>query len=174
MSAFESLSPTIQDHVRQIAKTSGLPADQESVERLAAAWLQKKEAFEQAIVENGLEEASFFDAAESGGALALTYSGSLVTIGPLVGDARHCGYASIGLRTDVPESATEDASELEADIETDRPAVFTRGPVKSTSPIYKIAVAVEKMEPDEEEAMLTQVTQAVAEDFVKVNRTVIR
>jgi len=130
MSAFESLSPTIQDHVRQIAKTSGLPADQESVERLAAAWLQKKEAFEQAIVENGLEEASFFDAAESGGALALTYSGSLVT--------------------------------------------FTRGPVKSTSPIYKIAVAVEKMEPDEEEAMLTQVTQAVAEDFVKVNRTVIR
>ena len=173
MSAFESLSHTIQDHVHQIAKTSGLPSDQESVEKLAAAWLQKKEAFEQAITESGLEEASFFDAAETGGALALTYSGSLVTIGPLSDGARRCDYASIGLRTDVPESATEDASELAADIETDRPAVFARGPVKSTSPIFKIAVAAEKMEPEEEQEMLTQVTQAVAEDFVKVNRTVI-
>ena len=36
---FEQLSDTIQDHLRQIVKTSGLPANEESLELLARGWL---------------------------------------------------------------------------------------------------------------------------------------
>lgn len=173
MSAFDGLGTVIQGHIRQIAKTSGLEDGQESLEKLAEAWTMKRDAFEAAMRERGLEEIPFFGADEERGALALTYSGSIVTIGPLDGGKRHCEYASVGLRADVPESATEPESALSADVETDCSIAFSRGPVKSTSPVFKIAVAAERLPLDEETALLTQVAGDVAEDFARVNRTVV-
>jgi hypothetical protein len=172
MSVFDSLSPEIQAHLKQIAKTSGLPLNDDSYERMAAAWLEKKDLFEKAVHDNNMAEVSMFGRTEGRGALALTYSGSLLNVGPLVGDSRRCEYASIGLRADVPSSATEDASELAEDLGIDEPAQFAKGPIKTSSPVYKIAVAQEELEPETEEALLTQVTQNLAEDFVEVNKTV--
>ncbi len=173
MSAFDGLGTVIQGHIRQIAKTSGLRDGQESLEKLAEAWTMKREAFEATTREHGLIEVSFFGAEEERGALALTYSGSIVTIGPLDGGKRRCEYASVGLRADVPQSATEPESTLSADVETDGPIAFSRGPVKSTSPVFKIAVAAERLPLDEETTLLTQVAGDVAEDFARVNRTVV-
>ncbi|HOZ71512.1 MAG TPA: hypothetical protein PK179_03260 [Spirochaetales bacterium] len=173
MSAFDGLGTVIQGHIRQIVKTSGLRDGQESLEKLAEAWTMKREAFEAATREHGLEEVSFFGAEEERGALALTYSGSIVTIWPLDAGKRRCEYASVGLRADVPQSATEPESTLSADVETDGPIAFSRGPVKSTSPVFKIAVAAERLPLDEETTLLTQVAGDVAEDFARVNRTVV-
>ncbi|HRY79503.1 MAG TPA: hypothetical protein P5117_12275 [Spirochaetia bacterium] len=173
MSTFETLEPIIQDHIRQIAKTSGLPAGPDTYEMMADAWLEKKTCFEEALAGNDLEEVSFFGRAEARGALVLTYSGSLLNIGPQVEGLRRCEYTSIGMRTDVPASAVEEASVLEADLEADEPARFEKGPIKSSSPVFKIAVAKAKLEAEEEEALLTQVSQGLAEDFVEVNKTVI-
>jgi len=173
MSAFDGLGTVIQGHIRQIVKTSGLRDGQESLEKLAEAWTMKREAFEAATREHGLEEVSFFGAEEERGALALTYSGSIVTIGPLDAGKRRCEYASVGLRADVPQSATEPESTLSADVETDGPIAFSRGPVKSTSPVFKIAVAAERLPLDEETTLLTQMAGDVAEDFARVNRTVV-
>ena len=80
MSAFDGLGTVIQGHIRQIAKTSGLEDGQESLEKLAEAWTMKRDAFEAAMRERGLEEIPFFGADEERGALALTYSGSIVTV----------------------------------------------------------------------------------------------
>lgn len=173
MSSFESLSREIQDHLKQITKTSGLPMNEETLERMAAAWLEKKQVFETALADNRLAEVSFFGRAEERGALALTWSGSIINIGPIVEGARRCEYTSIGIRSDVPPAAVEEASELAADLETDEPVQFAKGPIKASSPVYAIAVSREEMEPGEEEALLTQVSQDLAEDFAEVNKTVM-
>ena len=173
MDTFNSLSPEIQQHLKQIAKTSGLPLNDDSSELLAAAWVEKKAIFEKMLADNKLVEVAFYGQAEARGALALTWSGSIINIGPLVQGVRRCDYTSIGLRADVPPAATYDAAELSADLEVDEPVQFAKGPIKTSSPVYKIAVASEVLEPEEEEAMLTQVSQELAEDFATVNKTVI-
>ncbi|HOX91782.1 MAG TPA: hypothetical protein PLC54_02590 [Spirochaetales bacterium] len=174
MSAFESLSIEIQDHLKQIAKTSGLPLNEDSYERMAAAWLEKKSIFEDTIKDRNMVEVAFFGKDEDRGALALTWSGSILNIGPKVDGIRACEYTSIGMRSDVPPAAGEDHSELSADLEIDEPAGFVIGPIKTSSPLFKIAVACDQLEPEEEEALLTQVSQNLAEDFAEVNKTVIR
>jgi len=173
MNAFNSLNQEIQDHLKQIAKTSGLPMNEDSYERMAAAWLEKKALFEKALEDNKFVEMSFFGRVEERGAIVLTWSGSIINVGPLVDGVRRCEYTSIGMRADVPPSALDEASELSADIESDEPVQFTKGPIKTSSLVYKIAVASVQMEPEEEEALLTQVSQDLAEDFAEVNKTVI-
>lgn len=173
MSVFESLSTEIQDHLKQIATSSGLPLDDESYERMASAWLEKKAAFETTLKEKNLVEVTFFSKEEDRGVLALTWSGSIINIGPLVDGKRKSEYTSIGLRADVPPSASDDASELSVDIELDQPMGFVKGPIKTSSPIYKIAVTCDELPPEEEEALLTRVTQDLAEDFVEINKTLI-
>ncbi len=174
MNTFDTLEPIIQDHIRQISKTSGLPSTPETLDLMADAWIEKKKCFEAALEENNLEEVSFFGRAEAKGALMLTYSGSLINLGPMVDDSRRCEYASIGLRTDVPASAVEESSVLSADVEADAPAQFEKGPIKASSPVFKIAVAREQLPAEDEEALLTQVSQNLAEDFVEVNKTVVQ
>ncbi len=173
MSTFDALEPIIQDHIRQITKTSGLPSTPDTYEMMADAWLEKKTCFEEALADNDLEEVSFLGRAEARGALVLTYSGSLINLGPQTDGLRRCEYTSLGMRTDVPASAVEEASVLAADLEADEPAQFEKGPIKSSSPVFKIAVAKAKMAAEAEEALLTQVSQELAQDFVEVNKTVI-
>ncbi len=173
MNAFNALSAEIQGHLKQIAKTSGLPMNEDSYERMAAAWLEKKDIFEKSLADNNLAEVNFFSQSDQKGSLALTWSGSIINIGPLVDGLRRCEYTSIGMRADVPPSATDESSKLSADIELDEPVQFGKGPIKTSSPVYKIAVANEPMEPEEEEALLTQVSQDLAEDFAEVNKTII-
>lgn len=173
MEVFNGLSEQIQNHIRQISKTAGLPQSDESLEGMAKAWLEKNKLFQDSLAEEKLSEVSFFGKDEARGALALTWSGSLLNIGPLVDGKRRCEYRSIGLRTDVPDSAVHETSVLAEDLETDAAVVFKSGPIQQSSPLYKIAVLEEALEPAEEEALLTRINQAVAEDFVEVNKTVI-
>lgn len=174
METFNTLSELIQNHIRQIAKTSGLPEGDETLEALANAWVEKQQCFEDGVSENNLEEVDFFSKDTEKGALALTYSGSLITIGPLADGTRRAEYTSVGLRTDVPGSALEENAILGTDIEKDAIVVFEKGPIHQSSPIFKIAISTEDLENDEEEALLTQVTQDITEEFVEVNKTIIQ
>jgi hypothetical protein len=172
-SNFDSLDDFIREHVRQMVKPSGLSEGEESLEALATAWLEKRQAFEETVAKSGMEEVQLFAAEEGQGAMVMTYSGSLLNIGPLVEGRRRCEYAPIGLRKDVPESAVEEASLLEGDFETDSTAKFEKGPVRKTSPILKIARFTEKFTPEVEEIRLADITQALTSDFVEVNKTVV-
>src|SRR5208337_615605 len=98
------------------------------------------------------------------------YSGSLINIGPLRDGGRTVQYASIGLRQDVPEIATETGSELAAEVMEGTPVTFARGPIKSSSPVYKIAVTMEDMDIEEQERQITKATQILTKQFVEVNK----
>jgi hypothetical protein len=174
MEIFNTLTSVIQNHIRQIAKTSGLPPGDETLETLATAWVEKEKCFEDGMAEGNLESVPFCSKDDQRGAIVLTYSGSLLNIGPLMDGKRRVEYTSIGLRTDVPASALEEASVLGSDIETDSAVSFSKGPIQQSSPIYKIAVCAQELEAEEEEALLTQITQDIAEEFVEVNKTIIQ
>lgn len=174
MTAFQQLSDQIQNHIRQICKTSGLPQSDESLEQLAAAWLEKNKLFDEATAEQNMEQLSFYDKDESRGALILTWSGSLLTLGPLVDGKRRCEYQSVGLRTDVPQAAVHEAAVLASDLEADAIVSFSVGPIQQSSPVYRIAIQSEKLPTDQAEKLLTAINQNLAEDFVEVNKTVMR
>lgn len=163
----------LRDHIVKIAATAGIEEEGDSTELIAQAWLEKKDAFEKRIAESGMEEIDEFGVEEERGALVLTYSGSLLTIGPLIVGKRAVEYTSIGLRKDVPESALSDRSALAADLRVDETASFTGGPIAKSSAVFKIAVSAQPLEAEEERDLLSEVTQLLTEDFVEVNKTVI-
>lgn len=173
MGALEQVSEKVQNHIKQLIKTAGLPDSEESAEAIARGWLEKKASFEEQVAERNMEMVESFAGDDEKGCLLMTYSGSLLNIGPLIDGARNAEYKSIGIRHDVPESAEEENSVLSGDIELDSSVEFSRGPIKKSSPIFKIAVPAEEMEAEEQEELLSDVTKVLAEDFVEVNKTII-
>jgi len=103
----------------------------------------------------------------------MTYSGSLLTLGPMVEGERQAEYTSIGLRKDVPDSAGDKSASLAEDVRIDEPVVFSKGPIRKSSAVFKIAVLKEHLEPKEESERLSEATQILSEDFVEVNKTII-
>src|SRR5208337_3576202 len=104
------------------------------------------------------------------GCLAMTYSGSLINIGPQRDQGRNVQYVSIGLRKDVPESASQENSQLEGDVKIGVPVTFVAGPILSSSPVFKIAVTAEELDLDEQERQISKSTEILTKEFVKVNK----
>ena len=121
----------VRDHVRQITKSSGLPDNEESVEMIAKGWLEKKELFENQLAEMSMAEVEELDQDDEQGCLAMTYSGSLLNIGPIIEGGRTVQYASIGLRQDVPETASKEDSQLASDVQVGEPVRFSPGPIQN-------------------------------------------
>ena len=105
----DQIPEEIRGHIREITKLSGLSEGEDSVEMIAQAWLEKKKTFEEETQKLNMEELPSFGKEDERAAIALTYSGSLVNIGPLKEDLRKVQYMSIGLRQDVPAMAERDS-----------------------------------------------------------------
>lgn len=169
----DQIPENIQEHIREITKTSGLPNTDESVESIAQGWLEKKTNFEDEIHNQGMDEVDYLDKEDERASLLMTYSGSLLSIGPGGDSGRKVTYASIGLRKDVPQMAEKAGAMLENDIQVDDCVNFKAGPIKSSSPIYKIAVCKENLPAEEQEEKVNQATMVLAEEFVDVNKTLL-
>ena len=170
----ENISEKIRQHIKQLVTTAGLPDTEESLEILEEGWMEKLESFESQVAERDMEMVEEFESEDDRGAMIMTYSGSLISLGPRDEDGRYVEYRSIGIRNDVPESADADGTELTGDIRVDGTAAFTSGPIKKSSPVFKIAVITEEMDNDEQEELLAEVTQMLTEEFVEVNKTIIQ
>ncbi len=168
----DKLTPTIKTHLEGIMKSSGLPNTKETLETLAQVWFGKKDMFEAQIRALDMQELDSFSADDPRGALLLTYSGSLVSLGPLSKSGRQVEYASISLRTDVPHLAVADNARLESDLAVDRDAAFAEGPVKSTSALLKITACGADVSPEEQEKRIREATIFLTNGFMKINRTI--
>jgi len=170
----DQIPSNIQQHIKGLAQSVKAEEGEDAVEKVAQAWLDKKAVFEDKIAEMGMEEVDNLAKDDEKGAIALTYSGSLVNIGPLVDDVRTVKYSSIGMRTDIPESAESESSNLASDVEVDGIIQFEGGPVKSTSQIFKIAVCKdEDMSPEEQQQTIIETATIIEEEFVEVNKTIM-
>lgn len=167
----DKLTNTIKTHLVGVLDSSGLPKTKEVLETLAQVWFGKKDLFEAQIRALDMQELESFAADDPRGALLLTYSGSLVSLGPLEKGGRRVEYASIKLRTDVPHLAMRDNSRLEADLKIDHDVNFIEGPVKSTSSLLKITACGADVSPEEQEKRIREATIFLTNGFMKINRT---
>jgi hypothetical protein len=169
----DQLPPEIQTHVKGITKSAGLPDEEASYEKIAQGWLDKKKIFEEQITEQQMVEVDSLAMDDEKGAVALTFSGSLVLIGPIIDGVRKSGYNSIGIRKNVPDSMIQENSKLAADVSVNSPILFDVGPVKSTSSIFKIAICEEDLEALEQEEKISEVTVIMTNEFVDVNKQLV-
>jgi hypothetical protein len=169
----DQIPENLHGHIRSVTKSSGLSYSEESVEKIAKAWLDKKAIFEEQTSNSDMEDVTFLAKDDKRGALAMTYSGSLINIGPLVNNLRKVVYTSVGMRTDAPDTAEEEKSEVVADIKADEIIEFKVGPVKSTSKVFKIAACNSSLSPKEQETSLTEVMTIVEDKMIEVNKTVL-
>ena len=173
VSALESIPEHIRRHIRDITATSGLENNEESVEKIAGGWLEKLRLFDDRTVGLEMEEVDSLPEDNTDAVLALTWSGSLVSIGPDREGSGRVEYTSIGLRAVVPESAVSEEAVLDGPIEIDRSISFLTGPVRNTSPIHKIAVCSSRLDNEEQQEAVNSATQVLKDEFVAVNRTII-
>lgn len=170
---YQAVAEQVRDHLQSLVKTAGLEEGDESLEILAEGWLEKQSAFHEQTKANEMEETDVLELEDGRGALVMTYSGSLLTIGPETDEGRTVEYASIGLRHDVPEFVRKEGSVLAGDVTKDAPVEFETGPIQKSSAVYAIAVAKEDLNSEDEEELLGQVTMMVAADFAEVNKTIV-
>ncbi len=165
----EKLPERVREHVRQLVEPAGLSDLENAEELLAEGWIEKRDAFERHTVQRGMAPADAFPASEVGGALVMTYSGSIVSIGPMIDGARDVAYASIGARRDVPQMSVRQDSRLASDVAVDHVVEFAEGPVQKTSPVFAIAIFRKALPAAKEQAALVEVTQVLTERFVDIN-----
>ena len=170
-SYFDKVPENIQKHINNISINAG--QDEQYREDLSRGWLEKMEYFEKETELIEMRSVQDFEKDNKNGLLVMTYSGSLLNIGPLTDEGRFVEYASIGLRIDVPESAEKEGAFLAGDIETDEIVTFKNGPISKSSPVYAIAVMQDSVAPEEQEEKLEEVTQILADEFMEVNKTII-
>ena len=165
------LPERIRAHLAGLLRGSGLPDTEDSLEALARVWLQKKKMFEEQVRALHMQEVASLSAGDPRGALLLSSSASLVTVGPLEETGRRVDYASIQLRTDVPHLLVLEGAGIAEDLALDREARFNAGPFQSTSPLLKIAVCGPEVGREEQEKRLREATIYLTNGFVKLNRT---
>jgi len=170
MTKFEELPDKIKSHLKGLIKSTGLPDTEESLEMLSANWIEKEMMFREQTSMLGMVDSPFFGKDELRGALLLTYSGSLITIGTLVNNLRWVEYASIKLRCDVPEIVKSDKVQVLHDVQVGSCAEFEPGPMKKTSEIYAIAYCNENVSLAEQDKRIKEATIFLTNGFVKINR----
>ena len=167
------LDAATKAHLQGLIRSSGLPETEASLVEMARVWFEKKDMFEAQIKALDMRGLERFSADDPRGALLLTWSGSLLSLGPR-GDraGRRTEYASIELRTDVPHLALSEQGELASDLSLGQAAMLRAGPVSSTSALLTIAACDPAVPPEEQEKRIREATIFLTNGFVRINRTV--
>ncbi len=164
------LPEKIQKHLSGILAGTEMPKNDESLEVLAHNWIEKRDSFDNMIKSLAMHEEGSLAAADSRAALLLTYSGSLIGIGPERGEGRWMEYASIKLRANVPDIVMVEKTAVQDMIAVDAAATFTEGKIKSTSALFKIAVCDPTVDLNEQEKRVKEAMIFLTNVFVKLNR----
>ncbi len=166
------INPEVLKHLQLLAdNTAEAPAS--FLKDLKKGWLQKEKIFMKQLESRHMSLESFLPRSEQRAFVILTYSGSILGVGPALKDgSRQVLYASIGLRREVPEKLMEDRLCLKNDINLDREAEFSGGSLKKSSPVYKIAVLNDAPGRDQTK-LIEDATRVMTQEFVSVNNTIV-
>jgi len=166
-----SLPREIENHLKALLHNSESPWAQEegSWEKLKATWEEKDRLFQEQVRLLGMDEYQEISLEDTRALLILTYSGSLISLGS--GESTWMEYASIKLRSDVPDILRgENVRCLEGPV-TSKALNLEGGPVKNTSALYRIAACKEGVSPEEQEKRIREATIFLTNSFVKLNRS---
>ncbi len=167
---FLTLDPAIQAHLISIRENLGLSSSDETMEILASGWQEKERAFLEESVGLGME--SVDECSDPAcGFLALTWSGSLVAVGPESKNKRRAVYVSIDRRLNVPRQAESDNAKIASTVVVGHEIVFSAGPVRQTSAVYKLAVLPAELNVRKQNKILDEATVTLAEEFQAVDNS---
>jgi nucleoid DNA-binding protein len=169
---FNELPEIIKQHLKSITESSGLPNTEDSLKKITDTWFEKNEMFEEQIKSLDMVEIDSFSKDDKRAALALTYSGSLVSLGTLRGSARWVEYSSIKLRSDVPDILVKEDAKIAKDTGVEKAIEFEEGPLKSTSLLLKIAVCKDEVSLEEQDIRIREATIFLTNGFIKINRSI--
>ncbi|MDA3948964.1 MAG: HU family DNA-binding protein [Spirochaeta sp.] len=174
------LPENVRRHVEAVADETGIEPREAAVERVAAVWFEKRRLFAEQTDAVGMVGVDTLDKDDPRGVLLLTYSASLIVLGPVSANAdngadggagRSFEYASIKTRTDVPELITDDGVRLTTEVAVDRPTSFQGTTIERSSEILHIATFPEGINEAEQRERLRQAAIFLTNGFVHVNRT---
>jgi nucleoid DNA-binding protein len=171
METFDQLPGHIQKHLQSVTNSSGLPKTDDSLAKITENWLEKRRLFEDQLTALDMQEVERLDDFDTRAVLVLTYSGSLVALGPETGKGRWMEYASIKLRHDVPDIVQRDGVSMAAPIAKDAPVELKEAPVKASSPALIVATFEEGLTNSEQEIRIREATIFLTNGFVKLNKT---
>ncbi len=180
MTRFEDLPERIQRHLQSITESSGLPPGEDSLARITANWIEKRNLFEEQTELLDMRDIEELPPDDDRGVLVLTYSGSLLSLGPSAGGGsggepaaagRRFEYASIPLRADVPSLVREDDVRLEGPIRRDVPARFSNCSIEQSSPVLRAVACSPEVSAADQERRIREATIFLTNGFVKLNRT---
>ncbi|MDC7235303.1 MAG: hypothetical protein PQJ58_18870 [Spirochaetales bacterium] len=165
----QTVPEAVADHLRDVAVKFGLEDKEESYAALEQSWIEKMEVFEHEMIERGMDEVGVFRPEDERAALLLTYSGSLISLGPLEDGERQIRYTSIGIRKDVPETMDLVNQKIEGCAEAGESLLFSDGPMKRTSPLFRIVVPPLSLDPDEQTCLVEDAVTVISEKFADLN-----
>ncbi len=166
---FNDLPREIQNHLQGLMKM--VPdLEEDGLERLAQVWTEKETLFREQTAAVGMQLLDQCRPADGNGLLALTSSGSLLSLSPGA-EKRTLEYASIKIRTDVPDISIEEISSLPEKIVRGESAVFPEGRLNKTSAVYLLAVCDPAVSLDEQEKRVREATIFLTNGFMKLNRS---
>ncbi len=172
MAFFSKIDPEVLRHLELLAKKYS-PHSPLALERLVKGWRLKEKIFMKQLKQHQMTLETELEADESRAFLLLSYSGSILGVGPSdAGGSRQLIYAGIGLRKDIPETLVEKCIKLKGPVKLDGEVEFTGGALKKSSPIYKIALMGETSS-TEQLAQVDNVTRLITREFVTVNNRTI-
>jgi nucleoid DNA-binding protein len=171
MESFNELPERIQRHLEAITESSGLPPGEGSLAKITENWTAKRRLFVEQREALDMTDEERFPAEDPRAALLLTYSGSLVCLGPLTEGGRTFEYASIKLRADVPDIIVTEGCNLAEEAGVDAPVRFSTCPIESTSEVLFIASFDPSLSPGEQEQRLLEAAIFLTNGFVKENQS---
>ena len=169
----DNLPEEIREHLRQLVRGnefSGQENEDTAFERLAAAWIEKERLFTGQTAALDMEPADEAAEDDEQGMLLLTNSGSLLSLWPARNGQREMEYASIPLRSDVPEILIGDKVSIDGAIRRGSPARVHDGPLKQTSPVYRIARFSLTLSREEQEKRIREATIFLTNGFTRINK----
>lgn len=166
----ESLPEEIKSHLHRLVTETELQDNEESFELLASAWIEKENLFTGQTGALDMELAESVAEEDERGMLLLTNSGSLVSLWPAKEGVRDLEYASIAMRIDVPDILRGAGVCVAGEIRRNRPVEIKDGPLKKTSPIYRIAVCAAGLSKSEQEKRIREATIFLTNGFSRINK----
>lgn len=161
----------VQRHLAAIAADLEDLPEETAMERLVTAWREKRALYEEQTVAVGMTPTRKIDDDDRRGVLLLTWSGSLIALGPAADDGRSLHYVRIGPRSDGPESVSDPHVQVDGAIECDKPVRFTAGPISRSSEVLEIAVFDTDTTPADQHERLRQAMIFLANGFVHAQRS---
>ena len=160
----------VHTHLEVLVKELKLPQNESTMKNFMESWLTKRAVFMKMAEHENFKKVKTMKINNKNGCIALTFSGSIISIGPLVNDKRDVKYTSIGIRTDVPESIKYGEGILTKDIFCDESVFFKEGPIKKTSPIMDLAIIPDSETDQEQLESIEKANIKLKDNFLRINQ----